>query len=275
MKDTMEKFDGILHGLRYGDHQLYIPPTTNPETLEHLHIVDKLWAPLKEELQNVEIKGYANMSDIVLVSSLATPLDEELHIMLHIYESMVGDAEETLLPDEVIMALDYAGDQRILSQKMVAEYLFVVVRHEEEKHLAGLQEDVVEFDKILQALYNGNVELGLHAAESTDLIKWLDRCSEIWEGENGFKAVLSAEPTYFMLDYLASQNIPLLGRLNVVVGLYKNIATTPPAPPSEPPPPFHTLGWNNGSNSLLGACTLFLAGVATIYFEFLGNFIMI
>eukprot|EP00238_Polyblepharides_amylifera_P000310 CAMPEP_0196573578 /NCGR_PEP_ID=MMETSP1081-20130531/3457_1 /TAXON_ID=36882 /ORGANISM="Pyramimonas amylifera, Strain CCMP720" /LENGTH=346 /DNA_ID=CAMNT_0041891335 /DNA_START=156 /DNA_END=1196 /DNA_ORIENTATION=+ len=274
LKDSVEKFEYIQRALRFGDHQLYIPPTTDQETLEHLNFVDQLWKPFEEEIRIVLTKGYVNQSDIEFISTLEPPLEIELLTLLHLYEGLAEQVDSTgeiPLPRATVLAIEYAGSQRLLCQKMVADYLFVVIGYEEEEHMAGLQEDVAEFDNVMQALYYGDTEIGLHAAESPDLIIWLDRCSEIWEGENGFKAVMSAEPTYFMLDYLASQNIPLLGRLNVVVGLFKKIATTPPPPPSEPPPPDHPPGWNNGSDSLLGTCTLFLAGGAMISFSFFGN----
>eukprot|EP00931_Biecheleriopsis_adriatica_P001247 TRINITY_DN10152_c0_g1_i7.p1 TRINITY_DN10152_c0_g1~~TRINITY_DN10152_c0_g1_i7.p1 ORF type:complete len:919 (-),score=267.14 TRINITY_DN10152_c0_g1_i7:154-2817(-) len=116
--------------------------------------------------------------------------------------------------------IDVAGRQRMLSQRMSKEFLFIAKGFEVEKNKAALTGSIKLFDTSLSALVNGSTDLGIAAAPNQLVAAGLQVVVDLWKD---FKALLEdnvAKETYgkSVLDAVAAGNVPLLKKSNAVVG---------------------------------------------------------
>lgn len=95
---------------------------------------------------------------------------------------------------------------------------------------------------------------------------WLGQVTTIWEGRKGFHASVEKEPSMYRLPELVAENIPLLGRYNLVVGLIEKTSASPPSPMTPPSyPAFPPRGGNNSSvNGLLPLMIYLLVAVGVL-----------
>ena len=128
-------------------------------------------------------------------------------------------------------AINLAGRQRMLTQKMSKEaYMFIIKAENGDdlaKHRQKIRGTMVLFDSTLDGLMNGNVQQGLQPATAPEVLAGLQEVSTSWLQ---FKAQIerlltladpSSEPGYEALAAISRQNVPLLKAMNHTVGLYE------------------------------------------------------
>jgi hypothetical protein len=109
--------------------------------------------------------------------------------------------------------INLAGKQRMLTQKMSKEALFVAKGIDADANKANLAKTVALFDKTLKGLIGGDEGLGLPKTTNAEIVGQLNVVVELW---GPFKASVEKGD----LEAISKQNIPLLKNMNKAVQMY-------------------------------------------------------
>ena len=109
--------------------------------------------------------------------------------------------------------INLAGKQRMLTQKMSKEALYIAKGIDVDANKASLAKTVALFDKTLKGLISGEESLGLPATTDKDILAQLQVVTDLWVP---FKSSIEKGD----LEAINKQNIPLLKNMNKAVGMY-------------------------------------------------------
>ncbi len=119
------------------------------------------------------------------------------------------------------IVINLAGKQRMLTQKMSKEALFIAKGIDVEKNREALAKTSKLFDKTLHGLIAGDKDLNLPKTENKEILAQLDKVKKLWES---FKAnidkVIAGKSDKATLEAIAKENLPLLKEMNKAVGMY-------------------------------------------------------
>jgi len=111
--------------------------------------------------------------------------------------------------------INLAGKQKMLTQKMVKEALFVLKGIHGKECKANLLLSIEQFDRTLRGLLNGDKQLGLQKMKNEKIFKQLMKVSNLWAS---FKDSLKKGD----IEVINNQNIPLLENMDKVVKMYQD-----------------------------------------------------
>ena len=111
------------------------------------------------------------------------------------------------------MVINLAGKQRMLTQKMSKEALFIAKGISIDANKASLTKTIALFDKTLHGLVAGDESLKLSATTNKDILAQLKVVSDLW---TPFKANIEKGD----LNAINSGNIPLLKNMNKAVQMF-------------------------------------------------------
>lgn len=122
--------------------------------------------------------------------------------------------------------INLAGKQRMLSQKMVKEVLFIYEGIDLEKNRENLQQTVELFTRTLDGLRDGNSSLRLPPTETLPIRAQLDVVQLQFEQvEFIFRRIIAAEtPSYDAILELAEKNIFILENMDIAVEMFEQEA---------------------------------------------------
>ena len=214
LKSTRDLFDKTLKGLRNGDDSLGLPPTKKPKILDALSEVDGLWAGFDPAISGIISSGEVVDSNIAMIAASNIPLLKNMNKTVKLYEAAAasGDMNEALAA-----AINLAGRQRMLTQKMSKEFFFIAKGHDVDANKASLAKTVNLFDTTLTGLIDGNDAMGLSPAPTEEIDAQLKKVQTMW---GAFKGSLSADPTPDSIQAVAAGNLPLLKEMNKAVGMF-------------------------------------------------------
>ena len=191
--------------------------------LEALATVEKLWVT------------YGAFIDIstrsVEDAHQSLPQISELNLpVLHQMNKTVGEFERhysgtgTIHP-VLALAINVAGRQRMLSQKASKEFCLIIAGQDVAANRAALAQTIALFDTSLQALRNGDDDMGMPAAPTEKIQTQLQIVADLW---NPLRAVLEATatgaaPTKAQINQIAHDNNPLLKEMNAAVTMYSQL----------------------------------------------------
>lgn len=125
---------------------------------------------------------------------------------------------------EWAVAINLAGRQRMLSQKMTKEFLLVAAKVDEDENKKSCQETATMFADTLDRLLHGDSELNVPAPPTPEINQQLQKVKGLWDE---FKVKLTAgiqsgtiSPE--TLNSIAELNVPLLQEMNKAVGIYES-----------------------------------------------------
>ena len=117
--------------------------------------------------------------------------------------------------------INLAGKQRMLTQKMSKEALFMAKGVDVDKNKEALAKTSKLFDKTLKGLIAGDKELNLPKTDNKEILAQLNKVTELWKS---FKAnidkVIAGKSDKATLEAIAKENLPLLKNMNEAVGMY-------------------------------------------------------
>jgi len=129
---------------------------------------------------------------------------------------------QAMTKEEMGIAINLAGKQRMLTQKMSKEIFLIAKGIDAEGNKANLKATADLFDKTLKGLINGDAELGLVKSGNDAVDAQLGKVSDLWtEFRKNVDAVLGGDTAKEMLEKVATQNLPLLDAMNRAVTLYE------------------------------------------------------
>ena len=141
---TRNLFDKTLKGLKNGDSDLGLDKTTKGKIIKQLDKVTKLWTGFSQSTSNVIRNGTVNPEDIKVIATKNIPLLKEMNKGVKLYEANAAGSGTN---PALVKAINLAGRQRMLTQKMSKEFMLVGIGYDEDKNKSNLVKTIALFDK--------------------------------------------------------------------------------------------------------------------------------
>jgi len=224
---TSGLFDKTLKGLRNGNKDLRLPPTSSPRIIRQLDKIDKIWAGFYPVINDVVKNKAVTKEQVAEIASNNLPLLKAMNKGVGLYEK---DAKKGGLSSAPGLAatLNLSGKQRMLTQKMSKEFLLVAYGHQAEDNKLSLLETYTLFERTLKGLLDGDETLGLPGTKPQHIRDQLGVVSGLW---SKFKPIVEYGADYKTaaiandkIVILATTNLPLLKNMNKAVGMYEKEA---------------------------------------------------
>jgi hypothetical protein len=214
LKASSALFDKTLKGLMHGDKALHLVPTKKKEIQKQLQIVEQLWKPFYQKIQNI-LNQKATDSDYQYLEANNLKLLKEMNKAVVLYASTDKSNDSLTLANDI----NLAGKQRMLTQKMAKDILFVSNNFKKEEYLNDFKKSRTLFDKTLKGLYNGSQELNLKGTKLPMITEKLDVVKSMWKKEqNLLDAALKGNQIKETIDSLDKT----LVKMNEAVISYTN-----------------------------------------------------
>ncbi len=120
-------------------------------------------------------------------------------------------------------AINLAGKQRMLTQKMSKEAMLVALGIDKEKNLESLKKTRDLFDKTLAGLRDGDADLGLSKTKKPKIRKQLKKIGKLWKDFDKAvsQIITTGEVSKEDVNVIADLNLPLLKQMNKGVKFYE------------------------------------------------------
>ncbi|WP_136807710.1 type IV pili methyl-accepting chemotaxis transducer N-terminal domain-containing protein [Desulfosediminicola flagellatus] len=227
LKATAGLFDKTLKGLRDGDADLKLPPTTNSRILKQIDKVESIWTEFNAVIQEIIAAKKVSKEQVATIATNNLELLKEMNKCVTRYEK---DASKAGLKSDpgLAVTINLAGKQRMLTQKMSKEYLLIAYGHEVDSNKLNLLETYTLFERTLKGLLDGDSTLDLPGTTNEDIKKQLNVVKGLWDGflpiiSEGVSPATTSIPKEKVQE-LANANLPLLKEMNTAVGMYEKEA---------------------------------------------------
>ena len=225
LQATTTLFDRTLKGLRDGDKELKLVPTSEQTILDQLKVVEGLWNEFYPVLKEILDKKSVSKEQVSSVASMNLPLLKEMNKTVGMYEN---DARKYGLSADpgVAVTINLSGRQRMLTQKMSKEFLLIAYGHEAEANKKNLSATSDLFEKTLTGLLEGDPEQKLPRTYLKSIRVQVEHVQELWAS---FKPLIDSAASggaiaAAQIKEVADKNLPLLIEMNNAVGKYENLA---------------------------------------------------
>ena len=216
-----DDFSAALTGLRDGDTALGLPIETHIPIREAFDAVEALWqlSPAVQQLA----AGYGNSETLTQIMSKTVDL---LILSNEAVQRIVAKYGGSNIDAGVAKAIDVAGRQRMLSQRMVKSACFVFVGVGGEEAQQELADAISLFESSLHDLINGNPSLGISAPPTSPITEQLEVVQNLWGPFRARLEALSAEqdPNPEALLEIAVQGDEVLAQAHQAVLRYVEMA---------------------------------------------------
>ncbi|SFV50898.1 Nitric oxide-responding transcriptional regulator Dnr (Crp/Fnr family) [hydrothermal vent metagenome] len=129
--------------------------------------------------------------------------------------------EVTQTKEQGANVINLAGKQRMLTQKMSKEALFIAKGINVEANTKALKKTAELFDKTLKGLVDGDEGLKLPKTTDKDILAQLAKVSELWASmKKSIDAVAGGKADKATLEAISKENLPLLKNMNEAVQMY-------------------------------------------------------
>lgn len=131
-----------------------------------------------------------------------------------------------VLADTNIVQINYAGKERMLSQKLSKEIFMIAAGHNKEENLFNLRQTADAFSETLEALKYGDDMMDIEAVESEKIQKMLNIASNIWRPikETVDKIVVTGTVSKTDAAYIYKNNFTLVRYMSGVVKQLEAVA---------------------------------------------------
>lgn len=211
---TAALFDKTLKGLRNGDADLRLPPTTSDRILRQLDKSAEAWTEYHKIIQEILAKKSVSPEQVKAIAAQNLLVLKEMNNCVKLYEN---DASQSGLKadPELAVTINLSGKQRMLSQKMSKEFLLIAYGQDVEDNRLNLLETYTLFERTLKGLLDGDETLGLPGTKQEPIRQQLQTVQNLWQPfktqmESGVdtKDAISRE----MIAKVAENNLPSFRR---------------------------------------------------------------
>ena len=227
LESTASLFDRTLTGLRKGDADLGLPPTSEGRILKQLDRVEKIWEDFRPTIDGVIETGRVDAAAIEATAIENLPLLKQMNKCVKLYEKE-AIASGLEADPSLAVSISLAGKQRMLSQKMSKEFLLMALGHDREGNRLNLIETSSLFDTTLTGLLDGDENLELPGTDDEGIRAQLGKVRELWTGFHEALAIGTRSDTTEIPDenvrVVAEGNLPLLAEMNAAVGMFEALA---------------------------------------------------
>ena len=223
LKATSNLFDKTLKGLRNGDAELLLPPTSSKRILRQLGKVDSLWSDFYPNIQNIMSDNAVTQEQITAIALQNLPLLKQMNKAVGAYEKEAAKGGLKAAPG-LAATLNLSGKQRMLTQKMSKEFLLIAYGQDATDNRLSLLETFTLFERTLKGLKDGDETLGLPATSEVTILSQLDTIMTLWKKAKPVFEMSSAQGSTISQEQIisvAGLNLPLLKEMNEAVGMYE------------------------------------------------------
>lgn len=122
---------------------------------------------------------------------------------------------------EMARAINLAGKQRMLIQRMSKEALMVALGVNKVKAQNKLKQDMELFERTLQGLVHGDKGLGLVSSNNEKIEKAIKELQNRWKPfREQLQKILAGTYDKTTVEYIKNNNLELLNRMNKIVEMY-------------------------------------------------------
>ena len=205
-------FNKILVGLKEGDKKLGLVPSQNTNIEKELKRVEDLWTPFYHELKLV-MKGEAKDATYEILEKNNIPLLQEVNKLVSLYTSLNSENHKFKLANDI----NLAGKQRMLTQKMGKDLLFVRNNFNKKSYLNDFKASQELFTQTLDGLLHGSQALNLVGTKLPKITNQLKVVEGLWrEEQKRFKGAIANQNLKETIDGLDR----LLVEMNQAVTYY-------------------------------------------------------
>jgi hypothetical protein len=131
-------------------------------------------------------------------------------------------------PQHLSHLINVVAKQHMLTQMMSKESLLVALEVDKSRNLDNLKSNQIYFDRVLQGLRYGDINLGVPGTRRPEILEKLDRVEALWpQFENAVhSSVTSGGVSAEQLDTIAAVNLDLLEATDETVTAYQIAAAT-------------------------------------------------
>ncbi len=213
-------YERILNAVLRGDKKLKIVASSNPEIISFAKKLKKKWEMFNLHLKPFYNGGYVSKEDFFYVVNKNEDLLRDTNRLFLMYKK--EDNFDNKLTDSMMNAIDFAGRESMLSQKIVKEKLLILSGIDVKDNLVKIRGSFLLFDKALRGLLDGNKKRGISPAAVAHIRKELLKMKSIWDSI--VPVIFEPEPTKEDLQKLLALNIPILQNSNRVLRMYEDLA---------------------------------------------------
>ena len=214
LTESSSLFDKTLKGLMSGDSSLKLVAIDDPNIKKQLEVVQKLWEPFYQHIKNI-INKKADDKSYSYIESNNLKLLQEMNKAVSLYSSQDKSNGSFALANDI----NLAGKQRMLTQKMAKDLLFIHNNFKKEAYLKDFQASRQLFTRTLKGLFNGDSELHLKGTKLPMITKRLKVVKKLWEEE---QALLDAAQKGTKLKEAIDALDTTLVKMNEAVQSYTN-----------------------------------------------------
>ncbi len=175
LKESSRLFNKTLKGLIDGDKSLKLVSIEDNNIQKELKKIEKLWKPFHSEIENV-IFNRATDNTYKLLEKNNIPLLNEMNIAVNMYTLEKRGENKFKLANDI----NLAGKQRMLTQKMAKDLLFIKNGFKKEYYISDFKKSQKLFTKILNGLFNGDKKLNLEGTKILQIVKQLRVVDKLW-----------------------------------------------------------------------------------------------
>jgi len=163
-------FETARRGLRHGDRAMGLLPEGTRAVQYFLDKVDAAWTPYAEAVYPVANGAAVTDGQLVTIATRNGAVLERMH-------KAVGRMERTYAKEAAVggqaRAINFAGAQRMLSQRIAKAFCLIAAGVEPDTHRFGLQQDLALFDKRQRQLAEGDETGGVPAPATAEIAERL------------------------------------------------------------------------------------------------------
>ena len=210
-------FDKTLIGLKEGSSDLNLVPAKSRVVKNRIKKTMAVWKDFYSNIQKIVNNKAVSEDefDVIADNNLSLLKTSNGIVQGLVIQSRGGTGES----EGLAIAINLAGKQRMLSQKMTKEYLFVLAGYKPKEYKSSLKDSIALFDKTLKGLLNGDKDLRLAASPNEEVSSQLNKTRKLWKTfkTKVEKAYDPAKVTKADTDYVIQNNTRLLKESNKVV----------------------------------------------------------
>lgn len=233
LKETLALFRKIQQGLLDGDTVLNLPPCTEERVRVLLQGVSAQFGKVEGSLKKVAEGGKLEKAELGQLDMDARELLRQAELVVMNFQ---GRASRVLGGASALgTIIDVSGRQRMFTQKMSQNALFLHLGIAPDFHRSELGKTPPLFEKVLAGLANGDKDIGIPATSDQAILAQLGKIEKLWApfGAVVRKAANSKEALSLQeVTAIVNTNLPLLKEANALVVMFEEAAKPPSAAPA-------------------------------------------
>lgn len=220
LAETRGAFTRALTLLRKGDSSLKIVRAIDPQVVERLTRVERIWLGYDFEIQNLLEDKPASKGLASTIADLDSRLRDAVKGLSEAYQEVAKHGD---LYSITSFAISTCEHQHVLVEEISKEFLFVAQGSNSGRHRQRLIAAQAAFEENLANLVNGNPERRLFAAPTADIRTRLAAVDRTWrQASQAINATIeSGQPDSQMIMEVTSRYRPLLEQLSETIKLYE------------------------------------------------------